>query len=80
MKRKRKLGEDDVGEIPSTLQMDEGSGGHGIHRKNPHRRDFDYGSEYRSKVYLCLFLKIANKIWALRAIFRNNNIFAIILC
>ena len=78
MKRKRKLGEDDVGEIPSTPQMDEGSGGHGIHRKNPHRRDFDYGSEYRSKVYLFLNIATCNKIWALRAIFRNN-IFAIIL-
>lgn len=62
MKRKRKLGEDDVRELPSTSQLDEGSGGRGIHRKNPHRRDFDfdYGSEYRSKVRVntCVLLKI----------------------
>ena len=27
-----------------------GGGGSGIHRQNPSRMDFDYGTEYRAKV------------------------------
>lgn len=47
MKRKRKL---DEGEEQPVSRGNEG-GGHGIYRKNAHKRDydFDYGSEYRSK-------------------------------
>ena len=41
-KRKRKLDESDVGGARG--------GGRGIHRKQPGKKDFDYGSEYRAKV------------------------------
>lgn len=41
-KRKRKLGESDVGGARG--------GGRGIHRKQPGKKDFDYGYEYRAKV------------------------------
>lgn len=50
MKRKRKLDDD---EAPPTSFTAERGGGHGIYRKNAHKQDFDfdYGSEYRAKVF-----------------------------
>ena len=56
MKRKRKrlaLQEEEADdETPSRPQAGGKSvvGGKGIHRLNPHKNDFDYGADYRSKV------------------------------
>lgn len=54
---KRKRPHEGEGEEGPPLGPEGRGGGRGIHRKNPERQEFDYGSEYKAKVGLAEYSK-----------------------